>query len=130
MTLNIRIMDAESDCVNCGVHIHEGTTCTNASQVGGHYWDDEDGSVADPWTPEYGAAYNTTSVGTSISNFDLNSGFGLAENLGHAVVFHAQDGTRIGCGILEEYDESDASINSRPHFLIGCMAVYMLWMQK
>merc|ERR1719506_3380529 len=34
----------------CGIHIHEGKTCDDASAVGGHYYD-TDSLDADPWAP-------------------------------------------------------------------------------
>ena len=87
--------------VTAGTHIHSGMSCDDASLVGGHYWDKgADESNPDPWTDIYGAVYNTSPQGTALGNFHINSGYGFHENKGHAVVVHASDGSRIGCGIL------------------------------
>lgn len=80
-----------------GLHIHSGTTCADASLVGGHYWDSEGGTVADPWT----TTYTSDEDGMARGQFMLSSGYGLDANTGHAVVLHAASGARIGCGVLE-----------------------------
>ena len=85
----------EADCVGCGIHIHSGFTCDDASLVGGHHWDkDIFGATAtdDPWNAE---SYFSDSVGVSTSGFVIDSGFGLRNNKGRAVVVHASDGSRI-----------------------------------
>ena len=88
----------EENCVDCGIHIHTGTTCSVASEVGGHYF--REGTV-DPWTTAGGAVYNSDGNGEAMGVFSVTSGFDTyEENLGHAVVIHAQDGTRLACGIL------------------------------
>jgi hypothetical protein len=86
-------MDAEGlepDCISCGVHIHTGTTCDDASLVGGHYWDTVlFGELAseDPWNRW--AFYKTDSTGKSTTGFAGDSGFGYDLNVGRAVVLHA-----------------------------------------
>ncbi|KAL3810273.1 hypothetical protein ACHAXA_008641 [Cyclostephanos tholiformis] len=87
----------EPNCVDCGIHIHEGTTCDDAEEVGGHYY-----SVGeDPWTSMGGAVYNSDANGEAAGSFTLKSGYDTCkENLGHAVVAHSQNGTRLSCGIL------------------------------
>jgi len=79
-----------------GIHIHEGTTCDDADSVGGHYWtpDTDD----DPWTA---VTWASDADGRSTSDpLQLETGYDYEENLGHAVVWHNQDGTRCGCGLL------------------------------
>ena len=86
----------EQNCSNCGIHIHQGITCDSADEVGGHYWN----TGADPWTTP-GAVYDSDRNGRAKSKFDINSGYNIDQNDGHAVVIHAQDGSiRIGCGVL------------------------------
>jgi Cu/Zn superoxide dismutase len=87
----------EPNCVDCGIHIHEGKTCDDADEVGGHYF-----SVGvDPWTTMGGAVYNSDANGEAAGSFTLKSGYHTCkENLGHAVVAHSQNGTRLSCGIL------------------------------
>lgn len=87
----------EPNCVDCGIHIHEGKTCDDADEVGGHYY-----SVgADPWTTIGAAVYNSDANGEAAGSFTLKSGYDTCkENVGHAVVAHSQNGTRLSCGIL------------------------------
>jgi Cu/Zn superoxide dismutase len=87
----------EPKCVDCGVHIHEGTTCDDADAVGGHYF-----RVDDPWTTEGGAVYNSDGNGEAEGSYSVMSGYDTStDNVGHAVVIHSQDGARVSCGILK-----------------------------
>ena len=96
--LSYDLSGLRAECTDCGVHIHEGTTCDDADEVGGHYF-----SVAeDPWTPDGGATYDANKKGFAKGSFTLTSGEDMyADNVDHAVVIHDQDGTRISCGILK-----------------------------
>ena len=94
------IAGVEPDCVECGIHIHSGTTCDDASLVGGHYWDADELGEADPWVAQEGAYYTSDAYGLASRNFFLYHGFGFNDNVGHAVVVHASDGSRIACGVL------------------------------
>ncbi len=100
LTYEYRMRDLEVSAVG-GTHIHTGTTCDDASLVGGHYWDTGvNGTDPDPWTAEYGAVYETNVGGDARGSFTLNSGYGYEENAGHAVVVHDSTGARVGCGVL------------------------------
>lgn len=88
----------EADCVNCGIHIHAGTSCATNELVLGHGWNSV--VVQDLWTTDGGAFYNTDKDGKSKGFFQMYNGFGYEENYHHAVVIHGQDGSRLGCGIL------------------------------
>lgn len=100
-TFKYRLRNLESNVAGGGVHIHTGTSCEDATLVGGHYWDaGVNETNPDPWTATYGAVYSSDEHGLAKGSFDLNSGYGLEENNGHAVVVHADDGSRVGCGIL------------------------------
>ena len=95
--------------VTGGYHIHSGTTCASADDVGGHYFE---GMADDPWTTNY----ESDSVGVSqttlvLDDFTLDGAYPVA---GRAVVIHAADGTRIGCGVLE--DAVYASIGPYPGY--------------
>ena len=113
--LSFQGIGLEANCNDCGIHIHEGVTCNNASLVGGHYWDNT--VLSDPWVADQGAFYTTSSMGVADRAFYLYSGKTYQENMNHAVVVHAKDGTvRIGCGILrvlETGDEAQGSVGRR-----------------
>jgi hypothetical protein len=78
----------------CGIHIHEGTTCADASQVGGHYHSNE----PDPWQPvRYVVApYQTSSGG----EWTLEIGYPFSTATGRALVVHDVTGARIACRLL------------------------------
>ena len=78
-----------------GIHIHTGTTCDTAANVGGHYW--TPASNPDPWMT---VMWRSQASGAGRAEYVVSSGYPLASNFGHAVVVHASDGTRIGCGTL------------------------------
>jgi len=86
---------------SCGIHIHAGTSCANHTDVLGHGWNSE--VVQDLWTEEGGAVYVADDKGNAKGFFNLYNGFSFGKNLGHAVVVHASNGTRIGCGVLEAF---------------------------
>lgn len=82
------------NCTKCGVHIHTGFTCDNATLVGPHYWNLEtlgQGIANDPWYI-YGY-YNATDLGKSQTAFVGNSGNGYGLNIGRAAVLH--DGVSV-----------------------------------
>jgi len=122
MTFTFKAKGLEPNCTNCGVHFHTGTTCDDADLVGGHYWDAD--TVPDPWVPGYGSVYNTDGEGMDKSTFIVNSGYGLDENLGHAVVVHAQDGTRVGCGVLSQSRSAAKSCKPEKTSLQACISKY------
>jgi len=82
--------------VTGGIHIHTGVTCDDASLVGGHYYG---GDSVDPWLT---TSYMTNSMGVasvelSLDDFSLGGDYPVA---GRAMVVHAANGDRIGCGVL------------------------------
>jgi hypothetical protein len=93
------IKGLEADCVDCGIHIHTGTSCATHEEVSGHYWNTD--VVRDLWTAAGGAVYNTDEKGKDKGSYNLYNGYGVVENNHHAVVIHLQDGTRAACGVLE-----------------------------
>ena len=99
----ITLKGVEANCTECGVHIHTGTTCSDATLVGGHYWNTAiygANSTYDPWTAANGAYYTSDVYGRASRYFYLDQGYGYEDTLGHAVVIHAKDGSRISCGTL------------------------------
>ena len=98
------VYENEDHCKECRIHIATGTTCEDANEVGGHYWN-SDVFDEDPWTRRNGAYYNSNNNGKAIGAFEIDNGYTHEENLGHAVVIYAMDGrAKIGCGILEAGD--------------------------
>jgi len=112
----------EANCVDCGIHIHTGTTCDDASLVGGHYWDAS--KVDDLWTTEGGAVYNSDAGGNVKDHFDLTNGYDGVGNDGHAVVIHASDGSRVACGVLSKGRKSAKSCKTRKMTLETCLDTY------
>lgn len=92
-----------------GVHIHEGTTCDDADEVGGHYYNSTHTNGTDPWTT---TDWVSDSLGNSSTSFVIDSGYGLEDNLAHAIVIHDSTGSRISCGVLKSTDESSGSSSS------------------
>lgn len=105
MLFEFDVYENEDHCKDCRIHIVTGTTCEDADEVGGHYWN-SDVISEDPWTRRNGAFYNSNNNGKAIGAFEVDNGYSYEENLGHAVVIYAMDGrTKIGCGILEDGDQ-------------------------
>ena len=65
----------------------------------GHGWNTD--AVQDLWTTAGGATYRSDGEGDARGHFHLYNGYSYGKSLGHAVVIHGQDGTRVGCGVLE-----------------------------
>jgi len=105
--LKLRVEGLEASCTNCGVHIHSGTTCTDALAVGPHFWNvNTFGSAPadDPWN-KFGY-YNSTSGGRSKAVLAGDSGLGYKDNLGRTVVLHSANGTRVACAVLKADDSA------------------------
>eukprot|EP00038_Savillea_parva_P007018 m.167308 g.167308 ORF g.167308 m.167308 type:complete len:1079 (-) comp12809_c0_seq1:153-3389(-) len=82
-----------------GLHIHTGTSCATATAVGGHYWTPT--SAPDPWSTD--TVWTSNASGIASGSFNVSTGYQYMANLGHAVVVHLPDGTRLGCGVLTSY---------------------------
>ena len=80
----------------CGVHIHVGKTCSDASSIGGHYWTT---NGTDPWLT---VMYNTTSMPALETNLAVVTGASGEDVSGRAMVIHDYDGARIACGLIDE----------------------------
>ncbi len=84
----------------CGVHIHVGTdTCTNATAVGGHYWNPKIYGEVDPWLS---VKYLSDSSGRSedVIHMRGGDGFNASENNHHNIILHDASGARVACGVL------------------------------
>jgi len=122
MEFKYNIKGVEANCTDCGIHIHSGTSCEDASLVGGHYWDAK--KVEDLWTPDGGAVYNSNAGGNVKDHFHITNGYDVDGNNGHAVTIHAQDGTRVGCGVLSKSRKSAKSCKMKKMTLETCLDVY------
>lgn len=81
----------------CGIHIHEGKTCDDAAEVGGHYFDAEKFSD-DPWAPK---TYRALAQGVSFGLTNIQAGKKLSDVEGRAMVVHDHTGGRVGCGLIK-----------------------------
>lgn len=104
-TLSWSLTGLDTDCENactatncCGVHIHVGTDCNDASTIGGHYWDSSD-YTTDPWaTVMYNSSNDSSSADSWVA---VATGLDAGEVLGRAMVIHDATGARIACGIIQ-----------------------------
>jgi len=104
---------------SCGVHIHSGFTCSDASLVGGHYYT---GTVtSDPWTT---VAY-TSADGTLVTTLSVDTGGAASDVLGRAFVVHGYDGGRIACALLTDGPPSPPP--SPPPPLLDCPPDASVW---
>lgn len=102
--MKMNVSGLESTCQStstngCGIHIHEGVSCSSKDQVMGHYWNSSNIGELDPWV---NVTYNTNKDGMSGGFVDLmgGNGYTIDENVGHAIVIHDESGNKIACGIL------------------------------
>lgn len=86
----------------CGIHIHEGTSCSNASEIGGHFWN-KTAFGNDPWAS---VMYSDTN-GTASGNMEVTTGLTNAEVADRVLVVHDKTGARIACASM-------ASLGSLP----------------
>merc|ERR1719148_209309 len=93
----VSVQDGGKHPNGCGIHVHSGTSCETAAEVGGHHWDA--GVNADPWSP----VVYTTADGTSneLGGVEVTTGLSGGEILGRVVVVHElASGARIACGAI------------------------------
>jgi len=74
----------------CGIHIHGGKTCSDASMIGGHYYY---GLQSDPWAP---ITYGAGTDGTSKAKATIEIGT-PTDIVDRAIVVHDQSGARVAC---------------------------------
>jgi hypothetical protein len=77
-----------------GWHVHTGTSCAVASEVGGHYFSTIN-NASDPWANVKWASDENGDVEEKLNFRHFESPV-----LNHAVVIHREDGVRIGCGVI------------------------------
>lgn len=78
---------------SCGIHIHQGTTCTGDAL--GHYYV---GTVStDPWI---NVVYNPSNDGVASASVMVTTGGTEQQVRGKAIIIHDYSGARIGCAII------------------------------
>ena len=83
-----------------GWHVHTGSSCANAAEVGGHLLT---ATGDDPWA---NLTYNLPSGGTvarvdaTVGGFTLSGGTGVSSIQGRVIVLHNGTGGRIKCGVI------------------------------
>lgn len=75
---------------SCGIHFHEGTTCEDADEVGGHFFSGD----ADPWVID--AVY----TGNGEGELSVDYGYDYPDTEGRALILHDALGSRISCELL------------------------------
>jgi Cu/Zn superoxide dismutase len=104
------------DSATGGIHIHSGTSCSDAALVGGHYYSGDTGGATcdvanDPWVPTdpgnvpdfESSTWSSDGSGAATVNIGYTGFTDCTGNCpvdGKAVVVHAADGTKIACGLL------------------------------
>lgn len=92
----------------CGIHIHEGSTCDDSSNVGGHFYDREQ-LEADPWPP---VVYTPDAIGDSLSaGRTVAIRKSLSDVFGRAVVVHDHAGGRVACGVIQPPGQDFAMVS-------------------
>merc|ERR1719343_1157378 len=83
----------------CGIHVHHGSSCKSADDVGGHYFS---GALStDPWA---GVRYVAGADGTSVQTTGVNvvTGNSNGDITGRVMVVHElESGRRIACGVIK-----------------------------
>merc|ERR1712060_220036 len=111
--------NAGDDVANgCGVHVHSGTSCDVAADVGGHYYSSSLSS--DPWAP---IVYVTSADGTSVeeAGVPVVTGLSTSDILGRVMVVHElASGARIACGVIGAIPPKGGDfLAPEPSFAIG-----------
>lgn len=76
---------------SCGIHIHKGTSCANATDPMGHYYS---GNMSDPWVTVVYTANGTSAEG-STGFVDMAATWDDAQ--GRVLVVHEYSGGRVTC---------------------------------
>jgi hypothetical protein len=81
----------------CGIHIHAGTSCSNHSLVGGHFWNMVALGDEDAWNPIRYTTVNGTATG---SGHNIVTALTNEEVVDRVVVVHDASGARIACSLM------------------------------
>jgi len=82
----------------CGIHVHVGGDCENASTIGGHYYK-QDVIAPDPWKPIMYSAEGGKASGVTIK---VVTGVTSEDVAGRTMVVHDASGARIACGAIPD----------------------------
>lgn len=82
---------------SCGMHIHEGTSCDDASLPGGHFYNPTT-VMADPWVHD--ATYKSFGDGTGYGWLVVEYGYDIDATIGRVMVLHDKEGKRMSCTFL------------------------------
>jgi len=86
-------------------------SCDSSEDVGGHYFE---GMDSDPWTTTYTPDdYGVSQVSFEMEDFSLHGDYPVS---GRAVVIHAEDGTRVACGLLSGGEAEIATLKIYPEY--------------
>merc|ERR1712178_428463 len=77
----------------CGAHVHSGSSCTNVSTQGGHYFD---ANATDPWS-SVGYTF-TTHRGRTLFKFAVETAAQAVAQ--KPFIIHNDAGARVACGLL------------------------------
>jgi len=102
VSMDYHLKNTDGKCIrslgvanSCGLHIHLGKTCTNATEIAGHYYDNSTG--VDPWLQ---AMYISNNKGDADGATTVNYGYTYATSVGRSVIVHDQNGTRMACALI------------------------------
>jgi len=108
--LSWNLSGMETDCAtpgsgnSCGIHIHSGFSCADASFVGGHFHRVE----SDPW----GAGQVTADAdGNSVGSVSITYGADIWLTVGRPLVVHGFDAGRRTCAFIGEKSGTTVKIN-------------------
>lgn len=91
--------------VTAGWHVHVGTSCNDANNVGGHFYP---GMSPDPWTS---VKYSSDGYGTSTGKI-IMTGFTVAMVSNRTIVIHSSSNTRVACGHINPQPASSPTTSS------------------
>ena len=81
---------------SCGIHIHAGTSCANATAPAGHYYNASK-FESDPWAH---VVYDVHRHGFTNASF----GYNKEETEGHTFVVHNHAGARVTCTVIPHHE--------------------------
>ena len=100
-----------------GMHVHKGTSCALANDVGEHFFKD---GGQDPWKDVQWSLFGDSNT-VQVADLSGSSMPELADMDGRAFVVHASDGRRVGCGVLRSFVHGESapfSFEARPSLVV------------